>query len=323
MRRNSTRRGFTLIELLVVITIIAILIALLLPAVQAIRAAAQRTQCTNNLKQVGLALHNFHNVQKKVPSSIRPSGSTTLPRIAALTTMLPFMEQNALYDRYNFKSNWSANENIPIAKTIIPGLLCPSSPRPERLDGDPQISPWSATIAAATDYSPTCNVDPRLKTSGLVPYSGPGILEKNATVRFSSVLDGLTNTIAFAESAGRPFVYRKRQLAISDPLTGRVNAGGWIRPASDYSIDGSTYDGKTLPGPCAINCTNGEDVIPGGFPHSYYVTEGTAETYSFHSAGAHALMGDGAVKFIDASIPIDLFCALVTRESGEIIRDQQ
>src|SRR5258707_435023 len=108
MRNIDRDRGFTLIELLVVIAIIAVLIALLLPAVQAAREAARRAQCVNNLKQLGIAVHNFHDVNLNLPSSDRPGGATALPRIAAITFMLAYIEQNAMYNVYNQTVNWSA-----------------------------------------------------------------------------------------------------------------------------------------------------------------------------------------------------------------------
>jgi prepilin-type N-terminal cleavage/methylation domain-containing protein/prepilin-type processing-associated H-X9-DG protein len=315
------RRGFTLIELLVVIAIIGVLIALLLPAVQSAREAARRAQCQNNLKQIGLAIHNFHDTQGHLPSSTRPPGLTNLPRVAGLTLMLPYLEQTNLYNSMNFSFTWGLPENSTTVQTRLGTLLCPSTPKDLRTDGIPEIAPWVDGVCAVTDYSPTIGVDPRLLTLGLT-YNGTatqGALIKNAKPKLAEITDGLSNTIFFAESAGRPYHYQRGNRLVSEDLTlARVNAGGWCRPASDFSIDGSAANGgETIPGPCAINCTNGENVAGVTFPHPYYGSEGTSEVYAFHPGGAHALMGDGSVRFLKDSLGMKTFAALVTRAGNE------
>jgi prepilin-type N-terminal cleavage/methylation domain-containing protein len=335
MRSLQRRRGFTLIELLVVIAIIAVLIALLLPAVQAAREAARRAQCVNNLKQLGIALHNFHDVNLNLPSSDRPGGATALPRIAAITFMLPYIEQNAAYDAYNQRVNWSAPLNSTVVLSRLNVFLCPSAQNNDALDGDPNPPlKWAPNVAAITDYSPTIGVDRRLGTPGLGLASaagdtttiGPwtGVLPKNTKSRLADVTDGLSNTIAFAESAGRPYVYLKGgKLVDGNTLIHRVNAGGWSRPASDFSIDGSSLDGSVLPGPCPINCTNGEDIADQTFPYIYYGSEGSSEAYSFHHGGANFLVGDGSVRFIKETIAMRVFASLITRGAGEFLSADQ
>jgi prepilin-type processing-associated H-X9-DG protein len=319
------RTGFTLVELMVEIAIIGTLVSLLLPAVQAARDAARRAQCQSIIRQLGLAVHNFADTKKVLPSSIRPSGLTPLPRIAGLTVLLPFFEQGARYDLYDQTKNWSAPENTALTNQRINILECPSSPDPERLDGLPEGSPWTATIGAPTDYSPTIYVDIRLKDAELVDKGGKnekgspglGMLAYNIVSRLADVTDGLSHTIMYAESAGRPFLYRKGQLM--GPLTEyRVNGGGWCRPASDISIDGSSADGTTDVGPCAINCTNGINFADTPFPHPYYNTIGTSEPYSFHPGGANFCMGDGSVRWISDTIDIREFARLVTRAGSEV-----
>ena len=123
MRRHRTL-GFTLVELLVVIAIIGVLVSLLLPAVQFAREAARRTQCSNNLRQLGIAAHTMNDTQKKLPSSIRPAGLTPLPRIAGLTFVLPFLEQSSIYDHYDQTINWYDAGNLPVTTTRVQGFLC-------------------------------------------------------------------------------------------------------------------------------------------------------------------------------------------------------
>ncbi|MDX1962671.1 MAG: DUF1559 domain-containing protein [Pirellulales bacterium] len=310
-----SRRGFTLVELLVVIAIIGILVALLLPAIQAARQAALRGQCTNNIRQLGIAAHNFSDAYKKLPSSIRPAGVTPLPRIAGLLQLLPFIEEDNLFKRYDKTLNWSHVKNLPVTSTIITTFLCPSSPDADRLDGDPQPS-WRGNLVAITDYSPTISVDKRLKDANLVDFAGTGMLPKNGNPKFKDVTDGTSKTILYAESAGRPYVYQGGMQLAADINTNRVNAGGWCRPASDFSVDGSSYDGKSFPGPCAVNCTNGED-FGNTFPHPFYGSEGSSETYSFHTSGANIVFGDSSVRFLNSDINIREFAKFVTRASGE------
>jgi len=308
---TERRQGFTLIELLVVIAIIAILIGLLLPAVQKTREAASRIQCTNNLKQLGLALHNYHDTHQSLPSSTNLPG---VPRSSAFTFLLPFFEQDNLYRNYDFSSNWFDPINQPVSATKLSILLCPSSPNPDRLDGRPEA--W-APLVAVTDYGITTHVAQRLYLTGLVDNYGPGAMPKNeARPRLADITDGTSNTILVAESAGRPNLWRAGRL-IGVPATIRVNGGGWSRAATAFSIEGSSADGTTFPGPCAINCTNGEDVTI--YPDAYYGRDGSGAIYAFHTGGANAVFGDGSVHFLHQSISIRTLAALVTRGGGEVI----
>jgi prepilin-type N-terminal cleavage/methylation domain-containing protein/prepilin-type processing-associated H-X9-DG protein len=325
---STKRSGFTLVELLVVIAIIGILVALLLPAIQAARAAAWRSSCQNNIRQLGIATLNYENNKKVLPSSVRPPGLTTLPRIAALTFLLPYFEETSKSDLYDTSKDWFDPLNKRATDQRISVLQCPSALEPERLDGRPENSPWVQDTGAATDYSPTIFVDQRLKAAGLVDEAatgsmppaaaspGLGMLAYNVTCKLKHVTDGLSKTVMFAESAGRPYLYRRGGRIEPFPEK-RVNGGGWCRPASDMSIDGSSGDGTTDVGPCAVNCTNGIE-IGGTFPHPYYVSVGTSEPYSFHSGGANFCMGDGSVRWLNADIHIREFARLVTRNGNEL-----
>ena len=164
--------GFTLVELLVVIAIIGILVALLLPAIQAAREAARRAQCENNMKQVGLAVLNYESTKKLLPSSKRPLGVTTAPRIAGMTLLLPYFEESSKLSQFDLTLNWSNAANFKVVSTPIPAFLCPTSPAdPKRLDADEQIASWTG-CAAPTDYSPTIGVDYRLGPTTFSPAPG-------------------------------------------------------------------------------------------------------------------------------------------------------
>src|ERR1700692_4600069 len=124
---QRARRGFTLIELLVVIAIIAILIGLLLPAVQKVRESASRTTCTNNLKQLGIGLHNYHDPNGGLPGNIRPDTISTV-RVRWVTYLLPYLEQGNMYDQVNMNLNWSDPANLPVFGQRFKLMECPSAP---------------------------------------------------------------------------------------------------------------------------------------------------------------------------------------------------
>jgi prepilin-type N-terminal cleavage/methylation domain-containing protein/prepilin-type processing-associated H-X9-DG protein len=321
---NLRSRGFTLIELLVVIAIIAVLIGLLLPAVQKVREAAARAKCENNLKQLGLALHNYAGSNGYFPTSNRTS-PTAAVRFAWTTQALPYFEQDNLARGYDFTVNWDDPKNLPVTSQTINILVCPSNPIPGQRDGDQQLVPNWVPVVATTDYGPITSVHPQL--ASLYPNQIPqtaqeqlGFLARNTRPTFNDVPDGASNTILIAESTARPTVYRLG-VAQGDPNGSppvRVNGGGWARAASDFDLKGSSTDGASFPGPCPINCTNGKDV-GNTYPDPVFGTNGTGETFSFHTGGANILFGDGSVRFVRGSIDIVTYAALVTRAGGEAV----
>jgi len=330
--RRGGRRGFTLIELLVVIAIIAVLVSLLLPAVQQAREAARRSACSNNLKQIGLAIHNFSDSKKYLPSSLRPAPASTV-RVGGFVQLLPFMDEKVLWDKYDTSVNWSDPRNLPVAVARIRSYQCPSAPNADRLDANPDVvatggdAAWKPDLVAVADYAASIGVDPRLAAAIPTIKAGQGVLPKNTKPTFSDVTDGLSNTIMVLESAGRPFVYRRGPVLVSsDQTQHRLNAGGWVRPASDLLFAGSNKAGTVVPptsvgDAAALNATNGDDVAGQPYPHPVYGTEGTSQPFGFHSSGINVLFADGSVKFIDEAVDITIFASLITRDQAEIVDD--
>src|SRR5262245_48948647 len=188
-RTGRARSGFTLIELLVVIAIIAILIGLLLPAVQKVRESASRMQCSNNLKQIGLALHNYHDANKKLPPGRDSLGFSTHSRL------LPYLEQNSVYRLINFAVAWDDAANVAAAAVPIPIFLCPSDPQTIVPNG------WAGNNYRANQGSgilwglpPTNTADPNY---GYPAPNGPFFL--NSQVKITQITDGSSNTAAFSE----------------------------------------------------------------------------------------------------------------------------
>jgi prepilin-type N-terminal cleavage/methylation domain-containing protein/prepilin-type processing-associated H-X9-DG protein len=317
MHRLPRRRAFTLIELLVVMAVISVLVGMLLPAVQKAREAAARIKCANNLKQLALGMHNFEGERGYLQSSIHV---TEVGRQGWALFLLPYYEQGPLHSQFDFNKGWNEGDNNRArAGTRLSIFQCPSVPEVNRYDSAPDDPTWTE-FASTTDYATITDIDCGLVSSGLVNVTDPrGVLPRNERTKFVDITDGLSNTLLFVEAAGRPQVWRSGQVFGIVPQS-RVNGGGWARPASDFQLKGSSNDGTTLPGPCAINCTNGADV-QNQYPHPVYGTYGTGETYSFHTAGANVAFADGSVRLLRANLPIKTYAALVTRTGGEVFSD--
>ena len=334
MTRPLSQRSaaFTLVELLVVIAIIAVLIALLIPAVQKVRESAHRLSCTNNLKQIGLALHSYHDTLYSFPGNHRPPANRSI-RERWFTKILPYLEQGNISKSYDAASNWDSPANLPFTSTSLAIAICPSGADPGRLDLDPSAGaggPFTnPPIVAPTDYAALYGVHQSF-VAGNPGYVPPGDLSgmltksDNFTVSIARVTDGTSNTIFVAESAGRPYVYRRGVKVSGDLTVAGINGGGWARPASDIWLIGSSADGTAVGGPNVINCTNGFSA-GGAYPLAIgnppLGTDGSGQIYSFHPGGGNFLFADGSVRFLNDSLPATTLAALVTRSGGEVVPD--
>jgi prepilin-type processing-associated H-X9-DG protein len=310
------RHAITLIELLVVIAITGALIALLLPAVQAARESARRASCLNNLKQLGLAIHNYHDARGKFPpGAVGPQGDAHpaffgLKHHALGSYLLPYLEQESLASEYRWDFSWNDYPNQRVVNTQLKAWQCPSAESNRIQDGSlVTVTPppgvlWGGT-AACGDYAGLLRMDAELARRGLIDSaSGPrdesgnylGIFALNGATRLADVRDGTSHTIMMAECAGRPEFWQGRREVPNLWLSG----GPWASRNMLWGR-GAAPDGTSPFGPCAINCTNDREV------------------YSFHPAGANAVFADGSVRFLKQSISIRVFARLVTRAGGEVV----
>ena len=342
-RHRNGRSAFTLIELLVVIAIIAVLIALLVPAVQKVRESAARTQCANNLKQIGLAMHMFEGTYGMFPPARSDGANAIWPKAnpknhGMFAIILPYIEQGNILTStgYDFNQDWDATQNRTAAKIPIAIYQCPSAGGSQRFVTNPPSTSSPNFGQAVGDYAPVTFVETSIYSA--VGLAAPALdirgsmMQTNKFIKIANVTDGLSNSLAVTECGNRPAriigksVMPDRDSAATSPCNVNnytVGGAGWADNDSAISVHGADANtnvpnasciwpvgvgrvpasGTTSGGKCVINCTN------------------WAEIYAYHTGGANALFGDGSVRFLSAGMDPSVMIAIVTRAGGEIVND--
>jgi prepilin-type N-terminal cleavage/methylation domain-containing protein/prepilin-type processing-associated H-X9-DG protein len=310
---QRSRPGFTLIELLVVIAIISVLIALLLPAVQSAREAARRAQCVNNLKQIGLAMHNYAESRGALPGADMVFNVTEL---SALTMVLPYLEQTSVYNSVNFGFNYQDPNNTTAMYMVVNGFVCPSDL------GDPLPSLGGQTNYMANMGSNIvwqASIGPNV---GMPPPNG--VFYGNSATTFAAITDGLSNTTFYSER-----VLADGNNAIVSPI-----ADVFFSPGFPTTPDDAMQQCLAV----NINDLNNQFPLFMGAPwlcgqHIFlHVTPPNSRSCGFfialravmppsshHPGGVNVLFGDGSVKFVKDSVNLQAWRALGTRAGGEVI----
>jgi len=307
-RPHHYRRAFTLIELLVVIAIIAILIALLLPAVQQAREAARRTQCKNNLKQIGLAIHNYESSMRVFPPSSTsgfgrgvwnyPGTGPSDPAIhlhSFASLILPYIDGANVQNNINYNVSSLDPLNRNMASQVLSFYRCPSFTGND-FSADPLYTTTVGFGRFAIRNYVAMGARTVLGLSGAIPADG--VLFPGSRTGFRDITDGTSNTVMITET-------REQDAAVWIDGTTASVAARWVNLTAPPMFSGNT------------NAINYEPYFPGGmFPNSIGQRFGPS---SFHEGGAHHLLCDGSVRFLSENLDAGLYDSLITRNGGEVV----
>jgi prepilin-type N-terminal cleavage/methylation domain-containing protein/prepilin-type processing-associated H-X9-DG protein len=327
---RTSRRGFSLVELLVVIAIIAILIGLLLPAVQKVREAAARAKCMNNLKQIGLAVHNFESDRGYLP----PNGSWATATVnfsgqpySVFARLLPYIEQSALYQQVNL--DIAATSQPAVISQRIAIFICPSDPNDVLRTGNAPAYPGTYAPNGADWFCENYN------TGQFGNGAFPGVVyPSQGSLRLTDITDGTSTTVGFSEvRAFSPYLLLGTNMPATPipaspadvlALGGGLNANGghtsWAEAQLEFVGLTFVFPPNTVVG--YVNPADGQtydvDWIGG-----IYLTYAACTSRSYHTAGVNASFMDGSVRFITNSIPQQTWRALGTRNGGELVDPSQ
>ena len=332
---SAATEGFTLVELLVVIAIIGVLVGLLLPAVQAARESARRMSCQNNLKQLGLAMHNYESAHRIFPpSSIAMGGSANQPW-SGQSFMLPFLEGTNTYERIDFGVGYHAPANhalfppFGVAATRISVLMCPSDPN-DRHRVNSEGVPYHYPLNYVLNVGRYLIYDPVTRTDG------GGAFAPNSRIRPASFQDGLSNTIGLCEVKAFTPRFHDAQMPASEPVrpedvSASVSGGAWSETNghTEWVCGRSIHNGFTTtftPNTKVLHVSGGRtfDINvstsrEGRSPVE--ATYGVITTRSYHAAVVQGTMMDGSVRPITDSVDLSVYRALGTRAGGEVVGD--
>jgi prepilin-type N-terminal cleavage/methylation domain-containing protein/prepilin-type processing-associated H-X9-DG protein len=327
-------KAFTLVELLVVIAIIGILVGLLLPAVQAAREAARRMQCSNNLKQLALAAHNFHDTRKAFPAGVEQLSFPTQPRfrgISLFVRLLPYFEQGNLlngWDESDPLNNTIGGSDSRTAK-VLPVLICPSDVIPQN-----PFSAESNRFYGITSYGGNGgfrSYDPQFASNDGIFFvigSGSQTAPNGKPVRMSDVTDGLSNTLLMGERSHVDVNHDSFATSISPPSGQFLNpmgSTGWWAPsggrlaAGDVTLSAYAPINFRVPAPFS----SGASMVPPATNYSsylYYNDRRISAFGSLHVGGANFALADGSVRFISESMAQPTLLNLAVRNDGQVVQ---